>query len=74
LNSLMSSNVFYNPEIPQCYELRGWYDRHGKDITATSLSGQSSFAGGTQTYLTYTQVIKLTHFNLNYNCHESGIQ
>jgi replication factor A1 len=59
LNSLMSSNVFYNPEIPQCYELRGWYDRHGKDITATSLSGQSSFAGGTQTYLTYTQIKQL---------------
>ncbi|CAG9864560.1 unnamed protein product [Phyllotreta striolata] len=41
LSTLVSSNMSLNPEIKECYRLKGWYEREGGAVEAKNLSARS---------------------------------
>jgi len=45
LSTGFSSVLQINPDMPQCHELRGWYDTEGSTITTSSLT-QARTSGG----------------------------
>ncbi|XP_065054177.1 replication protein A 70 kDa DNA-binding subunit-like [Rhopilema esculentum] len=55
--SVMNSSVFHiNPDIPEAHELRGWYDKVGKDAGVKSLSGQRTEGGISGQFKTLAQM------------------
>jgi len=46
LNSGYSSVMQINPDLPQCHELRGWYEAEGANLTTSSLTEARSGVGG----------------------------
>ncbi|XP_048837289.1 replication protein A 70 kDa DNA-binding subunit [Brienomyrus brachyistius] len=46
LSALFSSTVMVNPDIPEAYKLRGWYDKEGHALDGTSVTEMRPGAGG----------------------------
>ena len=42
LSLINSSTLQINPDIPEAFKLRGWFDNDGKTAETTSISGQRS--------------------------------
>ena len=40
MSVLNSSTVQINPDIPEAFKLRGWFDNDGKMANTVSISGQ----------------------------------
>lgn len=49
LSAQFSSTVMVNPNIPEAFQLRGWYDEEGHGMASQSLSGQRLGGGGANT-------------------------
>ena len=45
LSFINSTVVQVNPDLPQCHELRGWYDSEGNSASTTSLTQGRSEGG-----------------------------
>ncbi|XP_071362308.1 replication protein A 70 kDa DNA-binding subunit-like isoform X2 [Trachinotus anak] len=48
LSALFSSTVLVNPDIPEAFRLRGWYDRTGYMLDSQSLTETRSVGSGTK--------------------------
>uniref|UniRef100_A0AAY5EDA0 Replication protein A subunit n=1 Tax=Electrophorus electricus TaxID=8005 RepID=A0AAY5EDA0_ELEEL len=46
LSTLFSSTVMINPDIPEAYKLRGWYDKEGHALDAQSMTEMRGGGGG----------------------------
>ncbi|KAJ8267219.1 hypothetical protein GJAV_G00139920 [Gymnothorax javanicus] len=46
LSALFSSTVMINPDIPEAYKLRGWYDKEGHALDGQSLTEMRAGGGG----------------------------
>lgn len=46
LSALASSQIIFNPDIPEAHELRGWYDRTGTSINFNEYRSDGSGGGG----------------------------
>ncbi|KAG5843956.1 hypothetical protein ANANG_G00156390 [Anguilla anguilla] len=46
LSALFSSTVMINPDIPEAYKLRGWYDKEGHALEAQSMTELKGGGGG----------------------------
>lgn len=46
LSALFSSTVMINPDIPEAYKLRGWYDKEGHALDAQSMTELKGSGGG----------------------------
>jgi len=46
LSTISNTVLQINPDLPQCHELRGWYEAEGSSITTTSLTTARTGAGG----------------------------
>uniref|UniRef100_A0A8C9VSL5 Replication protein A subunit n=1 Tax=Scleropages formosus TaxID=113540 RepID=A0A8C9VSL5_SCLFO len=46
LSALFSSTVMINPDIPEAYKLRGWYDKEGHALDGQSMTELKSGGGG----------------------------
>ncbi|XP_069339595.1 replication protein A 70 kDa DNA-binding subunit isoform X3 [Eulemur rufifrons] len=49
LSVLSSSTIIVNPDIPEAYKLRGWFDSEGHDLDGVSISDLKSGVGGSNT-------------------------
>ncbi|XP_019904002.2 replication protein A 70 kDa DNA-binding subunit isoform X2 [Esox lucius] len=49
LSALFSSTVMVNPDIPEAYRLRGWFDKEGYALAGQSLTEMRSRGGGANT-------------------------
>ncbi|XP_077021615.1 replication protein A 70 kDa DNA-binding subunit isoform X3 [Tamandua tetradactyla] len=49
LSVLSSSTVIVNPDIPEAYKLRGWFDSEGQALDGVSISDLKSGVGGSNT-------------------------
>ncbi|XP_047141686.1 replication protein A 70 kDa DNA-binding subunit isoform X1 [Hydra vulgaris] len=55
--SILNSSIFHiNPDIPEAYELRGWFDNGGINEQTTSISGQRMEGAGGGKYKTLGQI------------------
>lgn len=59
LNVGFNSVLSVNPDIPEAYQLRGWFDNFGKDVETTSISDARGGGGGPTSFLTLSQVKEL---------------
>ncbi|XP_076024942.1 replication protein A 70 kDa DNA-binding subunit-like isoform X2 [Genypterus blacodes] len=48
LSALFSSTVMVNPDIPEAFRLRAWFDREGRAANSQSLSDRRSTSSGSQ--------------------------
>ena len=46
LSTISNTTLQINPDLPQCHELRGWYEAEGSSITTSSLTTARTGAGG----------------------------
>ncbi|XP_036380112.1 replication protein A 70 kDa DNA-binding subunit [Megalops cyprinoides] len=46
LSALFSSTVMVNPDIPEAYKLRGWYDKEGHALDGQSVTEMKAGGGG----------------------------
>ncbi|KAJ8276045.1 hypothetical protein COCON_G00077970 [Conger conger] len=46
LSALFSSTVMINPDIPEAYKLRGWYDKEGHALDGQSVTEMKGGGGG----------------------------
>ncbi|KAF6299555.1 replication protein A1 [Rhinolophus ferrumequinum] len=58
LSVLSSSTVIVNPDMPEAYKLRGWFDSEGQNLDAVSISDLKSggLAGGNTNWKTLYEV------------------
>lgn len=58
LSVLSSSTVMVNPDMPEAYKLRGWFDSEGQNLDAVSISDLKSggLAGGNTNWKTLYEV------------------
>ncbi|XP_077336698.1 replication protein A 70 kDa DNA-binding subunit isoform X1 [Lithobates pipiens] len=49
LSVLSSSTVMINPDIPEAFKLRGWFDSEGQSLDGTSISESRGSGGGGNT-------------------------
>ncbi|XP_076832504.1 replication protein A 70 kDa DNA-binding subunit [Brachyhypopomus gauderio] len=57
LSTLFSSTVMVNPDIPEAYKLRGWYDKEGHSLEAQSMTEmRGGGAGGPTNWKTLADV------------------
>ncbi|KAM5215481.1 replication protein A 70 kDa DNA-binding subunit [Hipposideros larvatus] len=57
LSVLSSSTVIVNPDIPEAYKLRGWFDSEGQTLDAVSISDlKSGLSGGNTNWKTLYEV------------------
>ncbi|KAF7244234.1 Replication protein A 70 kDa DNA-binding subunit [Varanus komodoensis] len=58
LSALTSSTIIINPDIPESFKLRGWFDSEGQLLEATSISNTrgGAAAGGNVNWKTLHQV------------------
>ncbi|CAL1570712.1 unnamed protein product [Knipowitschia caucasica] len=61
LSASFSSTLMVNPDIPEAYKLRGWYDKQGHAIDAQSLTELRSGGGGGNTNWKALSDVKTEH-------------
>uniref|UniRef100_A0A674ESX5 Replication protein A subunit n=1 Tax=Salmo trutta TaxID=8032 RepID=A0A674ESX5_SALTR len=61
LSASFSSTVMVNPDIPEAYKLRGWYDKEGHSMDGQSLTEARTGGGGGNTNWKTLADIKTEH-------------
>lgn len=61
LSASFSSTLMVNPEIPEAYKLRGWYDKEGHAIDGQSLTEARGGGGGGNTNWKTLSDVKTEH-------------
>ncbi|XP_055751644.1 replication protein A 70 kDa DNA-binding subunit-like isoform X2 [Salvelinus fontinalis] len=61
LSASFSSTVMVNPDIPEAYKLRGWYDKEGHSMDGQSLTEARTGGGGGNTNWKTLTDIKTEH-------------
>ncbi|XP_029528342.1 replication protein A 70 kDa DNA-binding subunit-like isoform X2 [Oncorhynchus nerka] len=61
LSASFSSTVMVNPDIPEAYKLRGWYDKEGHSMDGQSLTDARTGGGGGNTNWKTLADIKTEH-------------
>ncbi|KAK7156501.1 hypothetical protein R3I94_006536 [Phoxinus phoxinus] len=56
LSTLYSSTVMINPDIPEAYKLRGWYDKEGHAMDGQSMTELRGPGGGNTNWKTLAEV------------------
>uniref|UniRef100_A0A672QJ21 Replication protein A subunit n=1 Tax=Sinocyclocheilus grahami TaxID=75366 RepID=A0A672QJ21_SINGR len=56
LSTLYSSTVMINPDIPEAYKLRGWYDKEGHAVDGQSMTELRGPGGGNTNWKTLAEV------------------
>lgn len=56
LSTLSSTSVKINPEMPECYRLRSWYDNEGESIDPTNLSSKSGVGNFNTPWMSFKEV------------------
>ncbi|XP_056330104.1 replication protein A 70 kDa DNA-binding subunit isoform X2 [Danio aesculapii] len=56
LSTLYSSTVMINPDIPEAYKLRGWYDKEGHALDGQSMTELRGPGGGNTNWKTLAEV------------------
>ncbi|XP_041850558.1 replication protein A 70 kDa DNA-binding subunit isoform X2 [Melanotaenia boesemani] len=56
LSASFSSTLMINPDIPEAYKLRGWYDQEGHAIDGQSLTEVKGGSGGSTNWKTLSDV------------------
>ncbi|XP_029303122.1 replication protein A 70 kDa DNA-binding subunit [Cottoperca gobio] len=56
LSASFSSTVMINPDIPEAYKLRGWYDKEGHAMDGQSLTEMKGGGGGNTNWKTLADV------------------
>ncbi|KAK5868813.1 hypothetical protein PBY51_009790 [Eleginops maclovinus] len=56
LSASFSSTVMINPDIPEAYKLRGWYDKEGHAMDGQSLTEVKGSGGGNTNWKTLSDV------------------
>ncbi|XP_036939586.1 replication protein A 70 kDa DNA-binding subunit isoform X1 [Acanthopagrus latus] len=61
LSASFSSTVMINPDIPEAYKLRGWYDKEGHTMEGESLTEMKGGSGGGNTNWKTLSDVKTEH-------------
>uniref|UniRef100_A0A8C4NX38 Replication protein A subunit n=1 Tax=Dicentrarchus labrax TaxID=13489 RepID=A0A8C4NX38_DICLA len=61
LSASFSSTLMINPDIPEAYKLRGWYDKEGHAIDGQSLTEMKGGSGGGNTNWKTLSDVKTEH-------------
>ncbi|KAK1157530.1 replication protein A 70 kDa DNA-binding subunit-like [Acipenser oxyrinchus oxyrinchus] len=56
LSVLFSSTLMMNPDIPEAFKLRGWFDSEGHAVEGSSMSEMKGSGGGNATWKTLSEV------------------
>ncbi|CAG9818455.1 unnamed protein product [Phaedon cochleariae] len=56
LSTVSSSNIKVNPEMKECYRIRGWYDGEGANMDATNISARSGAGGFNTPWMSFKEV------------------
>ncbi|XP_035648116.1 replication protein A 70 kDa DNA-binding subunit-like [Oncorhynchus keta] len=56
LSASFSSTVMVNPDIPEAYKLRGWYDKEGHSMAGQSLTEARTGGGGNTNWKTLADI------------------
>lgn len=56
LSSVGGTNIKINPDIKECYRIRGWYDGEGSHIEATNISAKSGLANFSSPWMSFKEV------------------
>ncbi|CAL8346451.1 unnamed protein product [Arctogadus glacialis] len=56
LSASFSSTVMINPDLPEAFKLRGWYDKEGHAVEGQSLTEARGSGGGTTNWKTLSDV------------------
>ncbi|KAJ8958164.1 hypothetical protein NQ318_006103 [Aromia moschata] len=56
ISTVSSSLMKTNPDIPECYRLRHWYDNGGSHSDATNLSARSGSGSLSTTWMSFSEV------------------
>lgn len=56
LSVLSSSTVMINPDIPEAFKLRGWFDSEGQSLEGTSISESRGSGGGNTNWKSLLEV------------------
>ncbi|KAG8450780.1 hypothetical protein GDO86_003156 [Hymenochirus boettgeri] len=56
LSVLSSSTVMINPDIPEAFKLRAWFDSEGQGVEVTSISGIRGASGGNTNWKSLLEV------------------
>ncbi|XP_061682603.1 replication protein A 70 kDa DNA-binding subunit isoform X2 [Syngnathoides biaculeatus] len=61
LSAAFSSTLMVNPDIPEAYKLRGWYDKEGHSMDGQSLTEFKGGIGGGNTNWKTLSMVKMEH-------------
>ncbi|KAJ8924906.1 hypothetical protein NQ315_001063 [Exocentrus adspersus] len=56
LSVVSSSNIKINPDIQECYRIRGWYDAEGSNIEANNISAKSGLGSFSAPWMSFKEV------------------
>ncbi|CAH0547198.1 unnamed protein product [Brassicogethes aeneus] len=56
LSTIASSQMRINPELQECYRIRGWYDSEGVNIDATNISARSEMGNFNTPWMCFKDV------------------
>lgn len=56
LSTLNSTTVKINPEMPECYRMRSWYDNEGENIEPTNLSSKTGIGNFNTPWMSFKEV------------------
>ncbi|CAH1992742.1 unnamed protein product [Acanthoscelides obtectus] len=56
LGTIASTNIKINPELPECYRLRSWYDNGGCSVEATNISARSGMGSLNTPWISFKEV------------------
>ncbi|XP_056629805.1 replication protein A 70 kDa DNA-binding subunit [Diorhabda sublineata] len=56
LSMLSSSTLKINPEMKECYRMRGWYDSEGQNVQIKNLSARSGSGNFSTNWMTFKEV------------------
>lgn len=56
LSTFNGTSIKINPEMPECYRLRSWYDNEGDSIDAANLSSKSGSGNFNTPWMSFKEV------------------
>ncbi|XP_072382559.1 replication protein A 70 kDa DNA-binding subunit isoform X1 [Diabrotica undecimpunctata] len=56
LSTLVSSTLKINPELKECYRIRGWYDSEGEHLDAKNISARIGSSNMSANWMTFKEV------------------
>ncbi|XP_018574321.1 replication protein A 70 kDa DNA-binding subunit [Anoplophora glabripennis] len=56
ISSIGSTNIKINPDMKECYRIRGWYDSEGSNIETTNISARSGLGNFSAPWMSFKEV------------------